>query len=166
LLTKKYQKMNVTPQLGFVEAVLKVVRDNYCNFKGRARRSEYWWYCLATFLIGCAFVVPMIVSTIAAQKAGGQEAAQGVGLAFQTILQLINLALLLPGLGVAVRRLHDIGKSGWWYLINLVPCVGWIIMIVWLCQDSQPGINEYGDSPKYPSAMGNGFGPQNQYYSN
>ena len=60
---------------------------------------------------------------------------------------IVNLALLLPSLGLAVRRLHDIDKSGWWIFISLIPIIGWILLIVWYCKDSQMETNEYGPVP-------------------
>lgn len=60
---------------------------------------------------------------------------------------IVNLTLLLPSLGLAVRRLHDIGKSGWWIFISLIPIIGWILLIVWYCQDSQMEPNQYGPVP-------------------
>ena len=69
-------------------------------------------------------------------------------LKFPALVQLYDLAVLLPSLGVGVRRLHDIGKSGWWILIVLIPIVGIIILIVFAVTDSQPGNNEYGPNPK------------------
>lgn len=60
---------------------------------------------------------------------------------------IVNLALLLPSLGLTVRRLHDIGKCGWWIFISLIPIVGWILLIVWYCKDSQMETNEYGPVP-------------------
>lgn len=60
---------------------------------------------------------------------------------------IVGLALLLPSLGLCVRRLHDIGKSGWWWLLALIPIVGAIILIVWFCKDSQPTENQYGPIP-------------------
>ena len=65
------------------------------------------------------------------------------------ITMLMLLSAMIPGLPVAVRRLHDIGKSGWFLLLGLIPLVGGILLIIWFCQDSQPGKNEYGVSPKY-----------------
>jgi uncharacterized membrane protein YhaH (DUF805 family) len=61
---------------------------------------------------------------------------------------LYGLAVLLPGLGVFVRRMHDTGRSGWWFFINFVPLVGWIISLIFLVQDSKPGDNQYGPNPK------------------
>ncbi len=60
---------------------------------------------------------------------------------------IVNLVLLLPGLGLCVRRLHDTNRSGWWILIGFIPVVGWILLIVWFCQDSQRGPNQYGPEP-------------------
>ena len=60
---------------------------------------------------------------------------------------IVNLVLLLPGLGLCVRRLHDTNRSGWWILIGFIPVVGWILLIVWFCQDSQRGSNQYGPEP-------------------
>ena len=61
---------------------------------------------------------------------------------------IFSLAVLLPGVGVAVRRLHDTGRTGWWLLIGLIPLVGEIVLLVFMVQDSAPGTNAYGPSPK------------------
>ena len=99
---------------------------NYANFSGRARRSEYWYFTLFHFLINFA-----------------------VGLLrIPAVSSLVALALFIPSLAVGVRRLHDIGKSGWYILIALVPLVGAILLLVWECRDSDPGSNLYGPNPK------------------
>lgn len=116
-------------QLTFGEAVKLALTTNYCNFNGRSSRSEYWWFCLFSFIIGA------ILSLFSGSTAG------------TVISGVVNLALLLPGLGLCVRRMHDIDKSGWWVLINLIPLVGWIIFIVWAVKDSQPTPNQYGPVP-------------------
>lgn len=104
--------------------------QNYANFSGRARRSEYWFFVLFNVLFSiAAFILDMIT---------------GIGI----IGGLYALAMLIPGLAVAVRRLHDIGKSGWMYLIVLIPIVGGIWLLVLLFLDSQPGDNKYGPNPK------------------
>jgi uncharacterized membrane protein YhaH (DUF805 family) len=122
-----------TPQLGFPEAVMSVL-NQYANFSGRARRSEYWWFYLATFL---ASIVAAII-----------DAVIGV-----SILQwILLLAVIVPTLAVGARRLHDTDRSGWWQLIGIVPLVGIIVLIVFFVQDSNPGPNRYGPSPKYPAA--------------
>jgi uncharacterized membrane protein YhaH (DUF805 family) len=115
----------------------KVVLENYANFDGRARRAEFWWYFLANFLIG---VVLNIIDAAAGLRFGG-----GIGV----IATIYGLAVLLPGLAVGVRRLHDTDKSGWWLLIGLIPIVGFIILIVFWATEGRPGVNRYGGSPKY-----------------
>ncbi len=119
-------------QVSFTEAIKMALQQNYCNFSGRSSRSEYWWYSLFTFILG--FIVA-IFAGILGENAGN------------ALTGIVYLALLLPGLGLTVRRLHDINKSGWWILINLIPLVGWIIMLVWLCKDSDPTDNQYGPVP-------------------
>ncbi|HYD39978.1 MAG TPA: DUF805 domain-containing protein [Anaeromyxobacter sp.] len=109
---------------------VKAVLTNYVGFSGRARRSEYWWFVLFQVIVNVVFTVI------------------GNVIGFAQLPNLVALALLLPGLGVAIRRMHDIGKSGWWVLINLIPIVGWIVFIVWAAKDSQPGANAYGPNPK------------------
>lgn len=121
-------------QLTFGEAVKRALTVNYCNFAGRSSRSEYWWYVLFTFLLGfCINLVLMIL---------------GIGSnSIQIVQGIVSLALLLPGLGLCVRRLHDIGKCGWWVLLALIPLVGAIILIVWYCKESDPMPNQYGPVP-------------------
>lgn len=119
-------------QLSFQEAVERALKVNYCNFNGRSSRSEYWWFTLFSSLVSA--ILPFLIGLI----------SDGLGTAVEWILPL---ALFLPGLGVSVRRLHDIGKSGWWLLIGIIPLVGWIILIVWACKESTMAPNEYGEVP-------------------
>lgn len=120
----------MVPQMSFVDAVKTCVMEKYFfKFEGRARRSEYWWFALATGLLSCAL-----------QMCGKWGAILG---------SIAMLALLPATWGVAVRRMHDIGKSGWALLISLIPLVGAIILLVWSCKDSQQNENQYGPSPKY-----------------
>ena len=105
---------------------------NYANFNGRARRKEYWMFVLANMIV--SFVVGFIVGLVGAPE---------------FIAYIYSLAVLVPGIAVCVRRLHDIGKSGVWYFINFIPCIGSIWLLVLMCQDSMPGDNEYGANPKY-----------------
>lgn len=118
-------------QVSFKDAVVRAITQNYCNFNGRASRSEYWWYCLFVFALG--IVIGIIFSSSQT--------------ALNVVSGLVNLALLLPGLGLAVRRLHDINKSGWWILLALIPVVGAIILIIWFCKESEPIPNVYGPVP-------------------
>jgi uncharacterized membrane protein YhaH (DUF805 family) len=116
-----------------VENWKKVVLENYANFSGRSRRTEFWWFALANLIIG-------VVLSILGNAAG----------IFNVIYTLYSLAVLVPSIAVGIRRLHDIGKSGWFLLIGLIPIVGFIILIVWAATDSQRGTNQYGTSEKYP----------------
>ncbi len=122
------------PQLGFVEAVKICLTEKFCNFEGRARRSEYWWFALANGALG--YIAQLI----------GNLFSSTTGI---VLFCIVGLALLLPGLGVFVRRMHDIGKSGWVFLLGLIPLVGAIILIVWAAKDGDPQPNQYGPSPKY-----------------
>lgn len=112
---------------------LKVLR-NYANFEGRARRTEYWMFTL--FNIIFAIIALMIDYNI-----GDATTIFGINL-------LYSIAMLLPGLAVAVRRLHDIGKSGWMLFILFIPIIGSIWLIVLLATEGTPGENEYGTNPK------------------
>lgn len=118
-------------QVPFVDAVKRAVTVNYCNFNGRSSRSEYWWYALAVAILN------VVISTVLSGSPSVMQAVSGV----------ITLGLLLPGLGLAVRRLHDINKSGWYLLLALIPIVGAIILIVWFCKESEPQANQYGPVP-------------------
>ncbi len=109
----------------------KLALSKYADFTGRARRSEYWYFSL--------FYLILLVLVVAIEA-----------LLFQTVfLYLIGvLAFIIPALAVTVRRLHDTGRSGWTYFVSLIPLVGGIILLVWLCQDSNPGVNKWGRNPK------------------
>lgn len=132
-----------------IEWYKKVVFENYVNFQGRARRSEYWYFTLCNFIISLVLYIPLLASggmdTMAMQGGGSPS---GIFWLFYIVYLLYSLAVLLPSLGVLVRRLHDIGKSGWFFLIVLIPLVGPIIMLVWLFTDSEPGTNKWGPNPK------------------
>lgn len=115
---------------------LKVLKQ-YADFSGRARRSEYWYFVLFNMIFAIvAVVLDNILGT----------AIEGVG--YGPIYGLYVLALLVPGLAVAVRRLHDVGKSGWMFLIVLIPLIGAIWLLVLSFTDSQPGTNKWGPNPK------------------
>lgn len=112
------------PSVGFFEAA-KLFFTNYSNFSGRARRSEYWWASVLTGIVSgiLSYVLPI---------AGG----------------VWTLVILIPSIAITVRRLHDIGKSGWCYLVGCIPLVGQIMMLVWACTDSKED-NQWGANPKY-----------------
>lgn len=127
-----------TPGVGFVEAV-QTCFSKYATFEGRARRSEYWFYTLFIWLVQVVLaVVGMIVL--------GTSPEDGPNI----LMSIFSLATLVPSLAVFWRRMHDIGKSGAWFFLNLVPCIGSIVLLVFELTDSQPGENQFGMSPKYP----------------
>lgn len=110
-------------------AVLK----NYAGFSGRARRTEYWMFALVNFIVTLVFYV----LTFATHSGF-----------FLVLVFLYALAVVLPSLAVLVRRLHDIGMSGWWILIGLVPFVGGLVILVFTLLPGNNGPNRYGDDPK------------------
>lgn len=120
-------------QVTFGEAVRRALTTNYCNFSGRASRSEFWWFQLFSFIVGC------ILSTLLF--------ATNQSTFWTMVYYAIALYFVLPGFGLVFRRLHDTGRSGWWWLLSLIPIVGEIILLVWFCQDSQPFENRYGSVP-------------------
>lgn len=107
--------------------------NKYCSFTGRASRSEYWWFALFCF----------IVSAVAT----GLSSFVG-----DWIDYVVTILLILPQLGLSVRRLHDIGKAGGWIFIGLIPLVGQILLIVWACQNSEMQPNRFGDVPNLVAA--------------
>jgi len=117
--------------MSFVDAI-KSVFTQYVGFSGRARRSEFWYFYLFTILLS---IVASIVQRAMTNSTNG------------IVTTIIGLAIVLPYLAVAVRRLHDTSRSGWWLLIGLIPVVGTIVLIVFWVQDSH-GDNQYGPSPK------------------
>lgn len=113
-----------------MEWYLKALK-NYVGFQGRARRKEYWMFILFSIIVSIVLSILESIANIPSVLSG-----------------LYSLAVLLPSLAVGVRRLHDTGRSGWWLLISLIPLVGAIILIVFMCQDSQENENQYGPNPK------------------
>jgi uncharacterized membrane protein YhaH (DUF805 family) len=107
------------------------VLKKYAVFDGRARRKEYWMFFLINLIfMGCTGVIDYLLGT--KEMIGG----------------LYSLVVLLPGIGVGIRRLHDIGKSGWFILINLIPIIGVIWFLILMCRDGDLGDNKYGINPK------------------
>ena len=119
------------------------VLKKYTVFSGRARRKEYWYFALFNIII--SFILIFIDSIFGTFN---WEAGYGV---FSTIY---SLAVLLPALGVSIRRLHDTGRSGWWILIGFIPLIGAIVLLIFFVKDSQPGENQYGPNPKEVQSMG------------
>jgi len=118
----------------------ETVTKRYSDFEGRARRSEYWYFTL--------FYTIIYLVIYSGTLAGILGDIPIIGGLFGLLTLVFALGMLVPSLAVAVRRLHDTGKSGWLLLIGLIPLVGGIILLVFLCTDSTPGANAYGPNPK------------------
>ncbi len=114
---------------GLINNYIDVVTNKYFSFKGRASRREYWYFYLANFCI--ALVLVML------DQIWGME----------ILSSIYSLAILVPNLAISVRRLHDVGRSGWWYLIAFVPVIGIVIILIWACTRGDEGVNEYGEEP-------------------
>ena len=108
------------------------VLKQYAVFEGRARRKEYWMFLLFNVVIAAALAI----------------VGRAIGLDGM-LRGLYTLGVLIPGLAVSVRRLHDTGRSGWWLLIVFVPLVGWLIALYFLAQPGKTGQNRYGPDPKF-----------------
>jgi len=113
--------------VGPLQAIRSVL-GQYARFGGRASRSEYWWCVLFTL--------------IASATAGALDVLFPGDL-LQTLFRILTF---IPGIALGIRRMHDIGKSGWWLLIGLIPVGGWIVLIVWLATKSDAGSNQWGET--------------------
>lgn len=125
----------------FMKWYLNVLK-NYATFTGRARRSEYWYFALFNLLF-C--IIAMIVDNLLGTTI---DMGFGVSLPYGYVYIAYILAIFIPSFAVAVRRLHDVGKSGWLLLVALIPLIGAIWLLVLFFTDSQPGSNKWGDNPK------------------
>ena len=123
--------------MGMKEAIISAF-NNYVNFDGRARRSEYWYFTLFNMIVSAVFAV--LISFC-------RDGSIGARL-FTGLSGLFSLAVFLPGLALCWRRMHDIGKSGAYYLMILIPLVGPILVLVWFCREGDAGDNAYGPDPK------------------
>jgi uncharacterized membrane protein YhaH (DUF805 family) len=112
--------------MDFMTAVKTVLTENYVNFRGRASRSEFWWFALFVF------VVSIVLQVILGEIVGA----------------IFSLAVLLPSIAVAVRRLHDVDRSGWWYLLALIPLIGFLILLfAFFIHRGTVGANRFGPDP-------------------
>lgn len=121
--------------MDFKQSVITCLKK-YVDFNGRAGRPEYWWFVLA--MVIASLVVSLVLGDMVAL--------------------LLHLALLLPSISAGARRMHDMGKSGWFLLVGLIPFVGWIIVIYWLAQPTV-GPNEYGEGPALPEGASTALPP-------
>jgi len=118
------------------------VLKKYATFTGRAQRAEYWYFILFNIIISTVLAILDVIL--------GTLSPYGTGL----LNGIYSLAIFIPHIAVATRRLHDIGKSGWWQLIVIIPIIGWILIIIWFATDSE-GDNQYGKNPKKRSYTNN-----------
>jgi len=105
--------------------------QKYAQFTGRSGRAEFWWYTLATIILN------VVVQSVDGMISGGPGILTG----------LVALALFIPGLAVAFRRLHDTNRSAWWLLISFVPLIGLVVLIVFWASPGTPGSNNFGEAP-------------------
>jgi uncharacterized membrane protein YhaH (DUF805 family) len=134
------------------------VWKKYAVFSGRARRTEFWVFVLVNSLIEFLCVVLGFLPL----NFSASDAAMVVTYVFGFIFNIFYIAILVPTLAVATRRLHDTGRSGWWLLIYFVP-FGSIVLLVFFCLDSNPGSNQYGPNPKGIPASPYGYPPPSGY---
>ena len=109
--------------------------QNFLKFDGRSRRAEFWYAFLGNLII--AFLIGIVAGI----------------LRMEFLSSLFSLVILIPNISVAIRRLHDIGKSGWWYLLGFIPLIGTIILLVWYAKEGDHGDNAYGPDPKRNSVF-------------
>lgn len=133
--------------MGFMGAVRSGF-SNYVTFSGRARRSEFWFWVLFVIILQIVgYVIDGVIdpSSVTTEVGDGSFAVQSTG---GPVTIILMLAVLLPGLAMSVRRLHDTDRSGWWLLIGLVPLIGAIVLLVFYCTGGTSGSNRFGPDPK------------------
>jgi uncharacterized membrane protein YhaH (DUF805 family) len=135
------ERIKSESEFGMIDWWKKVFLENYANFEGRARRSEYWYYTLCSFLI----VIGLYVLTFVLALLAGP-----VGILTTVLIVLFAIATIIPNIAVAVRRLHDTNKSGWWLLISFIP-LGGLVLLVFYFTEGTTGDNDYGPDPKQVS---------------
>ena len=118
----------------FIKAVKK-----YKNFNGRSSRIEYWMFVLFYFIFYCVFCIPIIIGAFC-----NNEIIVNIG---NALICIFSLVMIVPSFAIAFRRMHDIGKSGGWFFINLIPIIGNIWYFVLCCTGGQPNSNKYGEVP-------------------
>jgi uncharacterized membrane protein YhaH (DUF805 family) len=118
-----------------VNAWKNTVLENYVNFSGRANRAQYWWFVLANFIAVAVLALLMQVAGI-----------------FTLLYVVYAVGVFLPGLALAIRRLHDTNHSGWWILIALIPLAGFIVLLVFYVTAGTAGDNDHGAPSNWPAA--------------
>ncbi|MFZ2510911.1 MAG: DUF805 domain-containing protein, partial [Gordonia sp. (in: high G+C Gram-positive bacteria)] len=127
--------------IGFVDAYKRVFQK-YATFDGRASRAEFWWWTLANFVV--VLVLYALVFAFAFSGDGSGSGMSVIGGIFGILLLIYALAVIVPSIAVTVRRLHDAGYSGWFYLVTFIPFVGGIALIVLCAMETSPKAAQYG----------------------
>lgn len=117
----------------------EILTQKYCKFSGRANRSEFWYFVLVNAIVAVVLYILLAIAAFSSSSAAG---------VIYAVLVIYDLAVLLPGLGVTVRRLHDIGKGGGWIFISLVPLIGGLILLYFMIVEGNQGANRFGDQPE------------------
>jgi uncharacterized membrane protein YhaH (DUF805 family) len=123
----------------------------YANFRSRATREEFWWFSFWGSFFAIVPTLPLFVMAGVTLAAGGDGALPRTQLFLFLVIAYVAIYLLVtivPATAVLVRRLHDTGRSGWWYFFGFVPSIGAPLIFVFCCLDGQPGENRYGPNPK------------------
>lgn len=121
---------------------IPAVLSKYATFTGRAARPEFWWWTLFVLLLGVAtsLIDHFFIASMLGFEAFTEETPQPLSM-------LVSLGLMLPGLAVGVRRLHDLNRSGWWMFIILIPLIGVLVLLWWFVKKGNAGANEFGPPP-------------------
>ena len=140
LKSAEYEKYQVENKYGFISWVLKALK-NFADFSGRARRKEDWYFYLATIILIQIFRIIIYIISL-------EYISYESSLLLLNFITIINLMLLIPSCAVGARRLHDIGRSGWWQLLWFIPVIGWMVILFFLCKNTSPQNNKWGPPAK------------------
>lgn len=130
--------------MNMITSVQTVLWTKYFDFKTRATRSEYWWYTLFIWIASMVIQAPYFFHWDEVTAAPPE--APFVLPVVEVINVIFGLLTIIPGIAVSIRRLHDVGRSGWWLLLWFLPIIGWIPLIYWACKASTEA-NQWGENP-------------------
>ncbi|MBS0040513.1 DUF805 domain-containing protein [Neisseria sp. Marseille-Q1983] len=139
VLQNASQTRNENGQLSLFALFLEALTKRYAQFSGHASKREFWGFLLFRTVAEVAILLVIGIMV---------EVSRSLGDIFSILYFLFTLAVLVPTISVGVRRLHDTGKSGWWYLISVIPLIGWIWLIILWCQASVNEDNQWGGLPE------------------
>lgn len=120
---------------------LDILTNKYSDFSGRARRKEYWYWTLN-------YIIVLLIAMVMDNLLGLNFELLGQDLGYGWLYLIVGITHFLPGFSMVIRRLHDVGKSGWFYFIILIPLIGIIWMLVLVCSDGVKEENKWGTNPK------------------